>query len=168
MSAASLRICAYQGGGTHRDENLIILDRVLGEMQGSADLVVFPELFISGYNVTDFAAVDFSAETEIRNIVAKHKLFVCLGVAEVNPADDEKPFNSVVLFDRNASVIFRHQKTHLWSTEKDSFSCGNQIPDIVEIEGFKVSCIVCYEVEFAEMTRKLKLAGCDIVLVTIL
>ena len=53
---------------------------------GSAELAVFPELFLSGYNSPGnrFMALEPGWENshDVRTIVSRHGLHVCLGVAE--------------------------------------------------------------------------------------
>ena len=61
-----MKIALYQGAGTpaHVDENLAIIQRKAFSAAGQgADLIIFPELFLSGYNIGK-TVQDLAEETD--------------------------------------------------------------------------------------------------------
>lgn len=56
-----------------------------------------------------------------------------------------------------------HRKTHLYGPEKEHFIPGNRIiPIKLENRGLSIGLIVCYEIRFPEIARKLTLEGADL------
>lgn len=80
----------YQGGtggsGSCMSDDLNTLERVLEENANKADLIVFPECFLGGYTSAPHreSADEYLEEERLRDIVKKHHVAVCVGVAVRN------------------------------------------------------------------------------------
>ena len=136
----------------------------------SADLLVCPEMFASGYNIgaERVAALAEAADGAIAETVAgiarEFDLGVLYGYPERNPAG--APFNSVQLIDRRGERRANYRKTHLYGDlDRGQFSASDEPPAIVELDGWKIGLLICFDVEFPEAVRTLSLAGADLVLV---
>jgi predicted amidohydrolase len=62
-------------------------------------------------------------------------------------------------------VLAVYRKTHLWDKEKLIFIPGAVAPPVVETGLGRLGVIVCYDLEFPEMTRSLALRGADLIVV---
>ncbi len=132
-----------------------------------ADVIVLPELVTSGYC---FQSVDEARSTSIR---AAHEVFarwsddaagavVVAGFAELG--DDGNLYNSAVLLDgTGARAVYR--KTHLWDAEKLYFTAGDAPPPVVDTAVARIGLMICYDLEFPEMTRSVALRGADLLTV---
>ena len=103
------------------------------ELQGEADVVVFPELAASGY-VTNPKDVTASAQPldgplieSLTRVTQRHGGLVAAGYAE---SADGEHYNSVALVGPDGPVM-NYRKVHLFDTEWDGFVPG----DDVEIGG---------------------------------
>ncbi len=63
--------------------------------------------------------------------------------------------------------LLAYDKVHLFSptAEPASFQAGQRAPGVVEIEGHRLSCAVCYDLRFVELLRPAWLAGVELLLV---
>jgi 5-aminopentanamidase len=133
-----------------------------------AQLIVMPELTLSGYMLAS------PEEARRVAITADHPVFaawaeavseadgvVVGGFAEL---DDGLVYNSVAVVDRTG-VIAVYRKTHLWDKEKLIFTPGLVVPPVVETSLGRLGVIICYDLEFPEMTRTLALRGADLIVV---
>jgi predicted amidohydrolase len=59
-------------------------------------------------------------------------------------------------------TLAAYRKVHLWDAEKLIFTPGSQPPPVVEIDGARVSVMICYDLEFPEWTRLPALAGAQL------
>lgn len=168
----------YQGGVVpsssdwNKNENFAIMDDVLGRhaAAGDCDVVVFPELFIGGYNnAPSFNAEPFPGDTEeiLSRLVLRHGLYCCVGYCEKVPHISDKFYNSVLLLDRSGKILLRHRKTHLWADfERNFFLPGDDVAGVVSVcGGVQVSVAICYEIEFPEISREASRRGCQVLLV---
>jgi predicted amidohydrolase len=135
--------------------------------RSGAQVIVLPELVTSGYC---FASTDEARSVSIR---PDDPLFdrwsaeaggavVVAGFAEVG--DDGHVYNSSVLIDATG-VRAVYRKTHLWDTEKLFFTPGSAPAPVVPTDFGQIGMLICYDMEFPEMTRSVALRGADLLAV---
>jgi predicted amidohydrolase len=143
------------------------LSAIRQSVDAGADVVVLPELVTSGYVFHSVAEVEQVA------VRADHPLFadwakaaggavVVGGFAE--RGDDGRLYNSAVLVD-DSGVRAVYRKTHLWDREKLFFTPGPDIPPVVQTRVGMVAVLICYDLEFPELTRAVALAGAELIVV---
>ncbi len=145
--------------------NVETMRRIIAE-HPEADLAVFPELFLSGYTTDrlEELAVDLEGPDveRIAEAARKNSTAVIFGVPEHL---DNGYANSAVYIDRNGTIGGIYRKTHLYGSEREAFLPGEELL-IVDLEGWKIGLMICFDVEFPEVARTLAGAGADL-LVTI-
>jgi len=165
-----MKIAIYQGAGKPAgvNENLeIIYDKALRAAENGADLIIFPELFLSGYNigktVQDLAEHSGGpAAQKAARIARQANIALLYGYPERFNTD---VYNSALLIDRSGNSRTNYRKTHLYGRyEKSCFKPGESFV-IAEFEGWKIGLLICYDVEFPEAVRALVYAGADLIAV---
>ena len=58
-----------------------------------------------------------------------------------------------------------YRKTHLWDTERLYFTPGDEPPPVVDTRVGSVAMMVCYDLEFPEMTRSVAMRGAQLLAV---
>lgn len=146
-------------------ENVQIIRNVVAE-HAQADLIVFPELFASGYTTVGVDELALDSEGPEVGIVARaareNSIAVIFGAPE---RVDGGCANSAMFVDRHGNLAGVYRKTHLFGDERDAFLAGDELL-IVDLDGMRVGLMICFDVEFPEVARALARAGADL-LVTI-
>jgi predicted amidohydrolase len=132
-----------------------------------ADVVVLPELVTSGYM---FASEDEAAATAITRddpllaawATAAGGAVVVGGFCE--RGDDGRLYNSAAIVD-GSGVLGVYRKLHLWDREKLVFTPGDEPPRVYDTHAGRIGVIICYDLEFPELTRMLALAGAELLAV---
>ncbi len=132
-----------------------------------ADLIVLPELALSGYYFKDKTeslkyAEDLENSTIIDSIIslAEYKnMHIVLGFAE---KQGEQCFNSSALIGPNG-IEHVYRKVHLFNEEKFCFDPGNKPFVVNDINGVKIGMMICFDWVFPEVTRILALQGAQII-----
>ncbi|WP_347222341.1 nitrilase-related carbon-nitrogen hydrolase [Mycolicibacterium poriferae] len=157
------------------------LDPVLGDLPGNearisaaisdavsagADVVVLPELATSGYMFADAAEARVAALAEDSPQFARWCALLgdsiaVLGFCELGT--DGRLYNSAAVL-QSGGVTSVYRKTHLWDREKLIFTPGEQLPPVLETRHGALAVMVCYDLEFAELTRQVAVAGADMIL----
>lgn len=143
----------------------VLLRRAETALRERAQIVVFPELAVSGYVVApDLVArtaqpLDGPLVASLTRLTRAHGGLVAAGYAEV---DGDEHFNSVVLVGPEGPLL-NYRKVHLFDLEKECFSPGRELP-VVPTEYGNVGVCVCYDLRFVEVLRSLSLRGADVVL----
>jgi predicted amidohydrolase len=107
-------------------------------------------------------APDHEILREWADAARRHDVIIAAGFAE--RCDDGRTYNSAAVLDATGlRAVYR--KLHLWDREKLWFAPGEQPPPVLDTSIGKLSVIVCYDVEFPELTRMVALAGTQLLLV---
>src|SRR3954468_23795401 len=138
-------------------------------IDAGADVVVLPELVTSGYvfdSTDEAAAVAITPRhavfTDWAAQAARGRAVVVGGFCE--QGDDGLLHNSAAVVDRSG-VLGVYRKTHLWDREKLFFQPGAQAPRVFDTPAGRIGVLVCYDLEFPELTRLLALAGAELIVV---
>ncbi|MFJ4372254.1 carbon-nitrogen hydrolase family protein [Pseudomonas japonica] len=168
-----MRIALYQGSPQPLDVpgNLERLQHQaqLAAARG-AELLVCPEMFLSGYNIGSEAvarlaeAEDGPSAMRVVEIAQANRLAIVYGYPE--QADDGRVYNSVQLIDGHGRSLANYRKTHLFGgLDRAMFSPGGNHFPVVELNGWKVGMLICYDIEFPENARRLARDGAELILV---
>jgi predicted amidohydrolase len=131
------------------------------------DLIVFPELCVSGYNFTSFAQVQEIAEPVpdgpttllLQTLAKEHGMVIVAGLAEYESTT--RLYNSAVVVGPNGFVA-SYRKIHLFAREKEWFTPGQIAPQVWKVLGTKLGVLVCFDWAFPEASRILMLEGCEV------
>jgi predicted amidohydrolase len=165
-----MKIAIYQGEGrlSAVDENLAIMQRKAhSAAEQGAELIIFPELFLTGYNIGSAAhelaePADGPSSRKAAEIAGSAGIAMLYGYSERCEAD---VYNSALLIDRKGRARAGYRKAHLFgSYEKTYFKPGDRLL-IVELDGLNIGILICYDVEFPEAVRTLVNAGADLIAV---
>jgi len=140
-------------------------------MPDDSDLVVFPEAFArdfgeAGSDVSSYAEPlggDF--DTEVARLAAEHGTTVVAGMFET-ATDPERPYNTLLV--RGATTA-HYRKVHLYDSfgyrESDRLSAGPIEPLVVDLAGWRVGLMTCYDLRFPEFARALVDHGAELLVV---
>jgi predicted amidohydrolase len=105
----------------------------LDHIGGKADVVCFPELFTTGYNLDvlgdalfDLAEPVPDGETTRRlaDVARRFDLAIVAGLVEQSPSVTGLLYDTVVLINRRGEFVGRHRKSHLYPAEHRFFRPG--------------------------------------------
>lgn len=163
MTDQTLRITVVQEAPVPRDpdRNLERVHQLLTTAE--SDLLVFPELFLTGYQTAGLAEIAVSTADDPRisrlsRACRDAGTALLVGFVEPDPAGF---FDSYLAVDRDGTVMPPIRKTHLFGGERDVFLAGDSIAP-VELCGTRVGVINCFELEFPEVARTLALRGASV------
>lgn len=164
----ALAQCNTRVGAIDRNTDGLIADATRARDELRADIVVFPELTLSGYPPEDLLLhkglqrkVDEAALRVIREV---HGITVCFGLPEYV---DEKIFNSAVVA-RDGRTIATHRKWMLPNysvfDEKRYFTAGDT-STVFECEGIRLGLIICEDAWFPTPAAACRAAGADAIVI---
>ncbi len=138
--------------------------------QWEVELLVLPEMFLSGYNIgaeaarTLAQASDGANAEQVAQIARQFGLAIVYGYPELD--EQGNVYNAVQLIDRTGTRLGNYRKTHLFGdADRAMFSAGAQAPALFEFNGWKLGLLICYDLEFPENARRLAAAGAELILV---
>ena len=135
------------------------------------DLVVLPEAFARDFGDPSEAlgsyaeALDGSFAQALDALAERSRATVVAGMFETSP-DPERPFNTLLV---RGGVEASYRKIHLYDSfgfrESDRLHAGEIAPRVVDVAGFAVGLMTCYDLRFPELARALVDAGAEVLVV---
>lgn len=152
--------------------------------ENNADLILFPECFLTGYGCPDicyapnpeavekdaaFAAWYSGALEENDNALKA----VCRAAAETHTAvcitaftkGKTHPKNTAFLLNRNGEIVLKYDKVHTCDFSWEQFLESGSRFYTAELDGICFGVMICYDREHPESARELMLQGAEIILV---
>jgi omega-amidase len=130
-----------------------------------AQLVVLPEMWSSGFaykQLNELALRTATIVDELLELSRQLKLVICGSMPEPN---GDKVFNTACVIDNGRLAGF-YRKIHLFSLlgEDRAFSGGDQWL-LADTSIGKIGVIICYDLRFPELSRRLALVGAQVICV---
>ncbi|MED0673056.1 carbon-nitrogen hydrolase family protein [Aneurinibacillus aneurinilyticus] len=150
-----------------KKENLNMMTRYLYQAkEQKAELVIFPELVLTGYSIgNQLASIAEEADGPslqfMQRVCRELAIFALISFPEKN--GNAYHISSAFIQD-DGSIAGIYRKTHLFSSEAQYFTPGNEWPVFATKFG-NIGVMICYDLEFPEVTRLLRLNGAEMVLV---
>ena len=153
--------------GRDRDANTaLIIEEIKNAAAGEADILLIPECFITGYElpITKEEALDEMSE-HFQKICAAAKQYHIGVVATALTKGKERAQNSAFLIDRDGKVLMKYSKVHTCDFADECCLESGDAFHVCEFDGVKIGIMICYDREFPESARILKLKGAELILV---
>lgn len=149
----------------------LCLTAIAEAVDAGADVVVLPELITSGYmfeSTAEAAEVAIEPDHELLREwaaeAARADVVVIGGFCERGPEGTERLYNSAAVLDASGlRAVYR--KLHLWDNEHAIFTPGSDAPPVIDTRVGRIGVVVCYDLEFPELTRSVALAGAQLLAV---
>lgn len=155
----------------NKTDNLKRIEKaVVKAKRQSADIVIFPELSLTGYVVRDqiyeLAETVPGPSTKILEGIAKRtKMHIVFGMPELTDKTQATIYNTAVLVGPNG-LLGKYRKmylpTHGVFEEKRYFRPGYEAA-VFDTELGKIGLIICYDIFFPEVARLTRLKGAQLI-----
>ena len=138
---------------------------------GDTDLVVFPEAFArdfgaAGSDVSGYAEeLGGEFDRELGLVAGERGTTVIAGMFETGD-DPARPYNTLLV---RGAASASYRKMHLYDSfgykESDRLTAGPLEPLVVDLAGWRVGLMTCYDLRFPELSRALVDAGAELLVV---
>jgi predicted amidohydrolase len=160
--------------GADKSSNVERIADLAGQAaRAGARIAVFPEAAMHTFGaLTDdlhpaAEPLDGPFVDSLLRLAYRLGLIVVAGMFEAIPGD-QRIYNTAVVVDPRDGVLAAHRKRHLYDAfgekESDRFLPGSEDPPILEIDGFKVALVICYEIRFPGYIQQIADRGADVLL----
>lgn len=170
MEKSKLKVGVYQSlalADCPPEARLAALDRALGTSASAPELIVCPELFLSGYGAGEqhhmlAEPVDGPFSRAVAALAKKHGCCIVYGYPE---AAGGAVYNSAVAIGADGTCLANHRKTVFPNAyERTLFAPGDRFTSFL-LGDWKVALVVCCEVELPELVRANARQGADLIAV---
>lgn len=143
-----------------------IIDTMTEAAQNSADILLLPECFITGYDLSIDNEHALSEESPYLLQLCKAAKELKIGlVATALTKGKNSPQNSAFIINKNGETVMKYSKVHTCDfADEKVIESGNEFK-ICDFDGIKLGIMICYDREYPESARILMLKGAEIILV---
>ena len=164
MTSRKLTLAAVQMKfRTAMADNVSRIERMIEKAAGaSADVILFPECAVTGYNLEFNAVPEAELAAALAAISRAARMAGCWVLVGCPTSTGGKRFNSLVVLDRRGRERFRYSKIHLTPRDAQFFAPGNSLA-LFSIEGIAATAIICHERRYPELVRLPVMLGAQII-----
>ncbi len=151
-----------------KDANILKIEEVLANYP--CDLAIFPEMFLTSYNIFDAVAnmaepLDGPSVLNISKLAEKYDTMIIFGMPELCTQNDGLVYNSAVLCHPNGKVD-SYRKVQLANfgpfEEKLYYAIGRETP-VFSTKFGKIGIQICYDLFFPELAKRSVLLGANLI-----
>ncbi|HXH80178.1 carbon-nitrogen hydrolase family protein [Nocardioides sp.] len=138
---------------------------------GQPDLVVLPEAFARDFGPPDHSLAPYAEALTgpfaqaVEGAAVRMDTTIVAGMFETSP-DRDRPLNTLLV---RGAISAEYRKIHLYDSfgyrESDRLTGGSIAPAVVDLAGFRVGLMTCYDLRFPELARALVDAGAEVLVV---
>ena len=136
---------------------------------GGAELLLTPELYVSGYAPVELAGwLTPERVAGFPGAIAAiaRDTGIALAVGYPQARADGSFAIAAGLWDAAGEALLSYEKVHLWGAEEPlAFTPSAAAPRVVDWRGRRVAFQICYDIEFPEPARFAAVHGADLLLV---
>ncbi len=151
------------------EENLVKMSDMISKIasQQRVDLIVFPELVTSGYELgVRFTELAQRVPGPTVNLMAQRAnengVYIAFGMVTKEKVESVL-YNTAVLVGPEGELLDSYNKIHLRGEERMAFREGYKLP-VIETELGTIGMMVGYDLAYPEVARSLALDGSEIIL----
>lgn len=175
------RVAAIQMCATHEvEKNLQTAERLLVQANDAgAELAVLPEYFVlmprqagERRRIAETFGIG-PIQERIAEVASRLGLWIAAGTIPLRVPCEERPTNSLLVFDATGRTVARYDKIHLFDVEppgalrryceSDNIVAGRE-PVVVDSPVGRLGLSICYDLRFPELFRKLVENGAEVFL----
>ncbi|QOY35471.1 carbon-nitrogen family hydrolase [Anaerobacillus isosaccharinicus] len=145
-----------------------VQEEITKAMVGAPDVIVLPELWTTGYDLTrlDDIADTNGAESQLflSNLAKEHHVNIVGG--SIAKKTDAGITNTTYFFNRSGDCIGEYSKVHLFKLmDEHLYLKAGNTKGHFKLDGISSSGVICYDIRFPEWLRAHTTDGAEIVFV---
>lgn len=135
-----------------------------------ADLIVFPEMFVCGFdykkNMEFLESNSGSIEEMLCKIAQKHSISLCGSIPHLCPESDLAT-NRFIFIDDSGKIVSHYDKIHLFSVfnEDKYVKAGDEIV-VADTKFGKIGFAVCYDIRFPDIFVRMTKRGAKLIIIS--
>lgn len=136
--------------------------------QTGADVIILPEMWNTGYALTELATIADEEGKETQYLLSKlaDQLKVNIIGGSVAVKEEGEFYNRTYVYDRTGKLLSQYDKVHLFGLmAEDKYLTAGRMEHLFELDGIKQSSAICYDLRFSEWQRHHALKGAHVLYV---
>jgi predicted amidohydrolase len=148
----------------NKEQSQSRIRQVLEGISNTVDLLVFPELTLTGFTMRSKRFAENINGATINFFLSLADTYSCHIIAGFIEVDKDMYFNTLVHLAPGENVVSKYRKIHPFSFtgENRHYKQGDR-PVMTGMDGYSIGLSICYDLRFPELFRTYAKAGVDII-----
>lgn len=148
----------------HVDENLKHFSNVLAKITQQTDLIVLPEMFTTGFTMKPEQLAEDHGGKGLQWMQQKAKEMKCVITGSISVKENSNYYNRLYWVKPDGTYL-HYDKRHLFRMghEHEHYTSGTE-KIIVDLNGWKICPLVCYDLRFPVWSRNTKKNPYDVLI----
>ncbi|XEC92683.1 carbon-nitrogen family hydrolase [Paenibacillus tarimensis] len=132
------------------------------------DVIVFPEMWNTGYALEEIRSIADPEGRQTKKLLSEfsRKHGVHLVAGSIAEKRNDNILNTIYAFNRGGDVHADYSKIHLFRLMKEEkYLTAGEKPGLLSIDGTEAGMMICYDIRFPELSRRLALEGAKLLFV---
>lgn len=158
-----IAVCQFKIKFLDPVKNLKRAEAFINKASSKAQLIVFPENFVTGPIEANTELADSAKKyrKQFQHLAKKYKIAIVAGT--IIEREKNKLYNTAYYIEKDGKIKSRYRKIHLWHSERKSFTAGKDIA-VFNTNLGKIGLIICWDLIFPEMFREMVKKNVEIVI----
>ncbi len=163
MKKFKLAVAQFEIAQNQPEKNLEKVKRIIAEISGKADLIVFPEFCVTGILAGQLSLVDKENKylRIFQGLAQKYQIDIVPGSIIVGKND--KIYNTAYYINSDGKVLSEYQKINLWHPERVHCEAGNEVK-VFDTRFGKIGLVICWDLIFTENFRQMLMQDVEMVI----
>jgi len=152
------------------DGNLVQVEKALVEFaEEGCRLVVLPEMWSCGFPYPSLRTMAARTPDVLERLREWGRLHGLVLVGSLPEADGDEIFNTSYVIDKTGEIAGTYRKVHLFSLHGEDLHFGRgRSPLVCSTGAGRLGIMICYDLRFPELARRLAMDGAEILCVSAL
>jgi len=164
-----LCLCQMEIIHSNPDKNIITAEKYIQvAADRGCDLILLPEFWAVGFDLANVAELADESDGGIFKIMSTWAMKYKIAICGTHPQKkDGYIYNSAVFYNKQGELTTTYDKMHLFSplNENKYIRPGCSLPQVFDTEWGKIGLIICFDLRFPEIIRRLALEGAELILI---
>jgi predicted amidohydrolase len=151
------------------DKNFLAVEKYTEEAaKAGADVVVFPEMWNTGYALEQLASIADENGTRTKELLSSLTKQYGINIVGGSVATRREGnfYNTMYVVNRSGEMVAAYDKAHLFKLmDEHHFMTAGKYDNVFELDGTTCGGIICYDLRFPEWTRTHVLKGAKIMFI---
>ncbi len=136
--------------------NCAHLEELIQSLQGQTDVIVLPEMFSTGFSMTEMGAeMEGGPTVQWMKLQAKRLQVLLVGSLKIKSGSQ---FFNRLFAVHPAGQIDTYDKKHLFRMgQEDGFYTAGQRPCVIQYKSWNIAAFICYDLRFPVWSRNVNL-----------
>lgn len=145
------------------EHNLNKAEQFISEAAARAQIIVFPEDFVTGplSGHHEYADRDGRYVQHFQQLAARYHIDIVPG--SIIERDGEQFYNTTYYIDKSGAIKGKYRKVNLWLPERPYLVAGDEHP-VFETDYGKTGLLICWDLMFPEAFRTMLRKGVELVI----